>query len=129
MSSVIIYKNKDLLKCGISLLSNLSDRMFDIALNAGHLDSEPLIIFISSMQTSWYYSLDRFSTEGVKLFAKLAIQSINELIQEGYFDLSPEAIQDRLAKKISLDIPRGDKTQALEFKQRLEEIIKELEAA
>lgn len=55
MSSDIIYKDRELLVCGIGLLTTLSDKMFDIAIKQGHDDFEPIIIFISSMQSSAYF--------------------------------------------------------------------------
>lgn len=126
MSSDIMYKGRELWSGG-ALLGNLSDKMFDIAIERGYKDSEPIIIFISSMQHSSYFFLDDFSAAEIRLFKDLLVEAFNQLDKANYFYLTDIDIQNRMKKGIPFDEPRDDKRGMLKFIKSLEEIIAELE--
>lgn len=128
MSSDISYKGKRLWSGG-ALLQILTDKMYDLAIERGHQDSEPMILFIlSMMQSTWYFHFDDFSAAEIRLFKDLLVEAFNQLDKANYFYLTEVDIQNRIKKGISFDEPRDDKRDMLRFIKSLEEIIAELEA-
>lgn len=127
MSATVYYKNKCLITCSSSFLSDLSDKIIELGLNRGYALNESLLGYTSIMNYSWIFSLeDELSTNEVKLYAELAIEAIDMMFAEGYFILKPEAVKARIERNIPLNIPMRDHMPALEYKENLKEILKEL---
>jgi len=128
MSAAVYYKKKCLIECSSTFLLDLSEKMIKLAKGEGYADDENLIVFISDLNYSWVFGLDdELSDEEVKSYAKYAIQAIDQMFSEGYFILSPAGIQSRIEKNISLDLPLRDHLPALEYKENLKELLKELD--